>query len=140
MKRSGIQWAAMLLSFSFVLLLSSCGKQDDAEGMIYVKSSMFYTTVTDMYNDPEAYLGKEYHLVGELYTSEDHDTGETIYSVAGESNGSTIGLELDYDSFEGLTAGDRITVEGKLEKIQVPHQGEEIEILILRVSLLEKRE
>ncbi|MBR6762027.1 MAG: hypothetical protein IKM30_08365 [Oscillospiraceae bacterium] len=138
MKRNTIQWTALLLCAG--MLLGSCGKQNHSEEMIYVKSSMFYTTVTEMYNDPASYLGKQYHLVGELYVSEDSDTGETIYSVAGTSGSDAIGLELSYDSFEGFSEGDRITVEGKLEQISVMHHGEEIEILILQVSLLEKRE
>ena len=122
-----------------LLLLTGCGETQDQE-VHYIKTSVMYNTLTDMYQNPDDYLGKIYHMTGTLYPSTDQN-GQTFYSVYVEgADGHGIGLELDYSSFEGLADYDTITVEGKLEKETGNVNGTQSEYLILRVSSLEKRE
>lgn len=117
-------------------ILCGCGEENE---MQYIKTSVMYETFYDMYSDPEAYLGKQYHMVGELYVHDDTDNDETIYSVYCEQDGAGLGLELDWDNFDGLVAGDTITVEGKLEQDSGTYHGNAVEYLVLRVTMLEKR-
>lgn len=117
-------------------LLGGCGEEN---GMQYIKTSVMYETFYDMYSYPEEYLGKQYHMVGELYVHDDTDDGAPIYSVYCEQDGAGLGIELDWDNFDGLTAGDTITVEGKLEQESGTHHGQTVEYLVLRVTMLEKR-
>lgn len=136
MKQKGI------VCLSAAALLTACGNQSAEQAeMQYIKSSVTYETITDMYADPDAYLGKPYHIVGTLYPSQDDD-GETFYSVyASDASGSHgTGLELDWEHDPDIEDFDTITVEGILEKEKGIHDGSEIEYLILRVSMLEKRE
>lgn len=136
MKRLG-----MMIPISAVLL-TACGAKDSAPAeMQYIKTSVTYETISDMYANPDAYLGKPYHIVGTLYPSQDDD-GETFYSVYAEasSGGHGIGLELDWEKGDGFEDYDTVTVEGILETETAVHDGSEIEYLILRVSMLEKRE
>lgn len=101
------------------LLLTGCGNPGCSESepeMIYIKSVSLYDTITDMYADPDAYLGKQYHMTGTLYPSTE-DNGSKFYSVyAKSSDGSQgIGLELDRDDYSGFADNDKVTVEGTLE-------------------------
>lgn len=126
------------------LLLCACGNAesgDSSEKMQYIKTSVLYDTLTDMYNEPDNYLGKTFHIVGTLYTSEDDD-GTKIYSVYAEQQGSDegIGLELDWSDFSGIEVHDKIMVEGTLEREKGTFHGNEMEYLVLRVSTLEKRD
>ncbi len=126
--------------------LTACNSQSSAPEsteMQYIKTSVFYDTVMDMYQNPDNYLGKQYHMVGTLYEIEDDETGEVFRSIYGTSptdRGEGIGIELRWDNFEGIAADDKITVEGTLDSEKGTHDGEEREFLILRVSMLEKRE
>lgn len=131
----------MLIPIS-AMLMTACGAQaSEPAEMQYIKTSVTYETISDMYANPDAYLGKPYHIVGTLYPSQD-DNGETFYSVYAEdsSSGHGIGLELDWKKGDGFEDYDTITVEGILEIETAEHDGSEIEYLILRVSMLEKRE
>ena len=94
----------------------------------------------DIYADPDAHLGKTYHMVGTLYPSQDDD-GETFYSIYAEppGGGEGTGLELDWSDYSGVADYDKVTVEGTLEKQKRKHHGEEDEFVILKVSMLEKR-
>ena len=129
------------------VLLTGCAQgsqteSSEAQKMNYIKRVMLYDTLTAMYNDPEPYLGKDYHMVGLLYFSEGDD-GEPFYSIyARDPDGGDhgIGLELDWKSFDGLKHLDKVTVEGRLEKTTVRNEDSDLEILILRVSDLKKRE
>ena len=125
------------------LLLCACGDKNGAsqQEMQYIKTSVLYDTLTDMYNNPDAYLGKTYHIVGTLYSSTDDD-GKPIYSVYAKQPGSDhgVGLELDWSDFSGVQVDDKITVEGKLEQESGTYQGNQVDYLVLRVTSLEKRE
>lgn len=127
-----------------MLLVTGCGSKTtedsgDPADMQYIKSSVLYDTLMNMYSDPDSYLGKYYHMVGRLYPST--DDGETFYSVYAEgTSGHGIGLELDWDDFSGFTDNETITVEGKLERETGTHDGETIHYLVLRVSKIEKRD
>ena len=124
------------------LLLYGCGAQESSEQeMQYIKSSVTYDTIQDMYNNPDKYLGGKYHIVGTLYPATD-DSGEKFYSVyAADGHGDEgIGIELDWNDYSGLEDYDKITVEGTLERESGTHEGNTVEYLILRVSLLEKRD
>ena len=124
-----------------LLLLTACGDSSSlSEEMHYIKTSVMYDTIYDMYQNPDNYLGGNYHMVGTLYPGSE-DNGETFYSVyTNEPNSDHgLGIELDWDDYEGLQDYDRITVEGRLDRQKVLHNGEEMEVLILRVSMLEKR-
>lgn len=123
-----------------VFMLTGCNDTPADDEMIYVKTSTMYDTLYNMYSYPEEYLGGMYHMVGELYAYEDEDGGAVIYSVYCEENGTGLGLELDWDSFDGIAVGDMITVEGKLEQDTGIHNGETVEFLVLRVTMLEKRQ
>lgn len=123
-----------------VFMLTGCNDTPADDEMIYVKTSTMYDTLYNMYSYPEEYLGGMYHMVGELYAYEDDDSGAVIYSVYCEENGTGLGLELDWDSFDGIAVGDMITVEGKLEQDTGIHNGETVEFLVLRVTMLEKRQ
>lgn len=118
------------------MLLTACG--DSSAEMQYIKSSVTYDTINDMYHNPDKYLGGKYHIVGTLYPSKDED-GKTFYSVYASSGSEGIGLELDWDNFDGIADYDKITVEGTLDKAKGEHDGESIEYLILRCTLVEKR-
>lgn len=123
-----------------IFMLTGCNDTPADDEMIYVKTSTMYDTLYNMYSYPEEYLGGMYHMVGELYAYEDEDSGAVIYSVYCEENGTGLGLELDWDSFDGIAVGDMITVEGKLEQDTGIHNGETVEFLVLRVTMLEKRQ
>ena len=124
------------------LLLTSCGNPSSSEPeMRYIKRTVTYQTISDMYQNPDEYLGDCFHIVGMLYPSKDDD-GETFYSVYAEESpgGHGIGIELDWPDYSGFTDYETVTVEGKLDKTVYEHDGEEREYLILRVTSLEKRE
>ena len=124
-----------------LMLLTACGNSSSvSDEMHYIKTSVMYDTIYDMYQNPVDYLGRNYHMVGTLYPGTEGD--ETFYSVyaTDPQSGHGIGIELDWDNYEGLEDYDKITVEGKIDKQNSIHEGEEVEILILRVSMLEKRE
>ena len=123
------------------LLLTACGDASSEQEIQYIKSSVTYDTISAMYNEPESYLNKTYHMVGQFYPSTDHDSGEKFYSIYAEEspNSHGIGLELDWSDYSGLEDYDTVTVEGKLDKDKGMHDGEEVEYLVLRVSMLEKR-
>ena len=130
-----------LLPIAAALLLAGCGSQAESSAeMQYIKTSVLYDTLNDMYYHPDNYLGKQFHIVGQLTTSTDDD-GNTLYSVyAQDSDGDEgIGLELDWDDFSGLNIYDTVTVEGTLDKQTGTYDGQQVEYLILRVSSLEKR-
>ncbi|MBR4200383.1 MAG: hypothetical protein IKQ91_03780 [Oscillospiraceae bacterium] len=131
----------VLISAAAAVLLTACGTGSSEAEMQYIKTSVLYDTLSDMYQNPDAYLGKQFHIVGTLYPSTDHD-GETFYSVYAEETrgGHGIGLELDWNDFSGFTDYETVTVEGTLDKEKGNHDGEEIQYLILRVSKLEKRD
>lgn len=61
------------------LLLSGCGKKTESSAaddtMHYVKTSVMYDTIEDMYADPDSYVGKNYHFVGTLYPGTDDESG-----------------------------------------------------------------
>lgn len=122
------------------ILLASCGGEASSDEMQYIKTSVTYDTLCDMYASPDSYLGKQFHMVGTLYPSTDDD-GETFYSVYASDGdgGHGIGLELDWDDYSGIADFDTVTVEGRLEKENGTNEGEKVEYLILRVSMLEKR-
>ena len=72
---------AVTLTICGMLLLNGCGdpgSSDSEPEMIYVKSVSLYDTITDIYADPDTYLGKQYHMVGTLYPSTD-DSGSNFY-------------------------------------------------------------
>lgn len=124
------------------MLLTACAESSAPEPqtseMQYIKKVELFDTLTDMYNNPDQYLGKQYHMVGTLYPSVEDN--ETFYSVYAEGkDGHGIGLELDWKDFSGFEDYETVTVEGKLEKTSGEHDGQQIEYLILRVSKLEKR-
>ena len=128
------------------MLLCACGdkskpEESSAQEMQYIKSMLLYDTICDMYENPDDYLGKTYHMSGTLYPSSDDD-GKTIYSIYAKESGSDegIGLELDWSDYSGLQSYDPITVEGTLEQDTGTYQGNEVDYLVLRVSSLEKRE
>jgi len=125
------------------LLLTACGDASSEQEIQYIKSSVTYDTISAMYNEPESYLNKTYHMVGQFYPSTDHDSGEKFYSIYAEnSGGHGVGIEMDGSkvSYDGLEDYDTVTVEGKLEKQKMQHDGSEIEVLILRLTSIEKRE
>lgn len=135
---------ALALILGSMLMLNGCGNPGSSESepeIIYIKSVSLYDTITDIYANPDAYLGKKYHMVGTLYPST-NDNGSKFYSVyAKSSDGSQgIGLELDWDDYSGLADNDKITVEGTLEKQMRSLHGVRGDYIVLKVSLLEKRE
>lgn len=125
-------------------LLTGCGSDDsaslDKEKMEYIKTSVAYETICAMYNNPKDYLGKYYHIVGELYPSYD-DNGEKFYSVYVElsSGGDGIGIELEWDDFGDMQDYDKITVEGRLDTASGVHNGASVTYLVLHCSMVEKR-
>ena len=133
-----------ILPILAAMLLCGCGGQTesavDADEMHYIKSVSLYDTITDMYNNTDAYIGKQYHMVGTLYPSTDENG--TFYSVyAPDSDGDDgIGIELDWNDYSGLNDYDTITVEGRLEIETGTFDGATVQYLILRVSSIEKRE
>lgn len=130
-------WISLLLCGC---MLTACGKKE--QEMQYIKTSVFYDTVMDMYSYPKDYLGGQYHFVGELYKSTDSENGEEYYSVYGAcptDSDEGIGIQLVDCSFDGLAEGDKITVEGTLDSEKGTYNGEEKEFLVLRVSMIEKR-
>ena len=132
----------ILFCFAAVLLLCGCTdpEQNSEPDLIYVKSVSLYDTIVEIYGDPEAYLGKTYHMVGTLYPSED-DNGETFYSIYAEpqGGGDGTGIELDWNDYDGFADFDKVTVEGTLEKQMRVHHGAQNDYIVLKVSLLEKR-
>lgn len=126
-------------------LMVACGNsqsEESSQEMQYIKTSVYYETVLDMYQNPDDYVGKQYHLSGTLYETTDSQTGEVIYSVYGTNPADTdsgIGIELKWDDFSAFTANDAITVEGVLDIDTGTYNGEEVQFLVLRVSKLEKR-
>ena len=122
------------------MLLTACGSKNSTDDMQYIKTSVLYDTISDMYDNPDQYLGKNFHMVGTLYPSTEDD-GTKFYSIYAEEspNSHGIGLELDWSDYSGLEDYDTVTVEGKLDKDKGMHDGEEVEYLVLRVSMLEKR-
>lgn len=126
------------------LLLSGCGAKessaDNENEMQYIKTSVLYDTLMNMYTYPDDYLGQKFHMVGQLYPST--DDGVQFYSIYAKptSGGEGIGLELEYSDFSGLSDFDTITVEGTLEQRTDQHEGQERKYLVLNVSSLEKRE
>ena len=122
------------------LLLTACGGESSAAAMQYIKSVETYDTLSDMYQNPDSYLGKQYHIVGTLYPSTDANGGKFYSVYAEDSHGDDgIGLELDWSDFSGFADYDRITVEGTLEKTTGNVNGVHAEYLILRCSMVEKR-
>ena len=121
------------------MLLTACGGES-SQAMQFIKSVETYDTLSDMYQNPDSYLGKQYHIVGTLYPSTDAN-GEKFYSVyAEDSHGDDgIGLELDWSDFSGFADYDKITVEGTLDKEKETHDGASVEYLILRCTTVEKR-
>ena len=122
------------------LLLPACGAETSADEMHYIKTTVLYDTLYDMYASPDGYLGKQFHMVGTLYPSTD-DQDETFYSLytSDADGGHGIGLELDWSDYSGIEDYDTITVEGRLDTEKGTSNGEKVEYLILRVSMLEKR-
>lgn len=137
MKKGLLPIAAALLC---IVPLGGCKEDAVSDEMVYIKTSVMYDTLYDMYSNPDDYLGRRYHMVGELYAYEDEENGETIYSVYCEQEGAGLGLELDWDNDAGIAVGDIITVEGRLEQDSGIHNGETVEFLVLRVEMLEKRQ
>ncbi|GEM_PF-2233499 len=125
------------------LLLTACADESSVpQEMQYIKTSVTYTTLCDMYNNPDNYLGGIYHIVGTLYPSTDDD-GNKFYSVYASVPGDAdegIGLELDWDDFSGIGDYDTITVEGTLDSEKGTVNGAAVEYLILRCTMVEKRE
>ena len=131
-------------ALSAAMLLTGCGDASSnavPQEMQYIKTSVTYDTIYDMYENPDNYLGGTYHIVGTLYPSTDDD-GEIFYSVyAADSHGDEgIGLELDWNDFSGIADYDTITVEGTLDKEKGTADGVSVEYLILRCTMVEKRE
>lgn len=122
------------------LMLTGCGTQTDDTEMHYVKTSVLYDTLVDMYSNPDDYLGKNYHMVGTLYPTTDDD--ETFYSIYADGTGGAegLGLELDWDDFSAYKDFDTIMVEGKIDRVTATHEGKEITYLVMRVSQIEKRD
>lgn len=124
------------------MLLCACGeKNESAQDMQYIKTAVLYDTLSDMYENPDQYLGKNYHIVGTLFLSKDDD-GTEIYSVYAQEPNSDhgLGLELDWSDFSSVQEHDKIMVEGKLERESGTYHGEQMEYLVLRVTTLEKRD
>lgn len=124
------------------LLLNGCGaKESSAENeMQYIKTSVLYDTIMDMYSNPDNYLGRQFHMVGQLYPSTHGD--EQFYSIYAKptSGGDGIGLELEWSDFSGLEDFDTITVEGTLEQRTGSDNGSHYGYMVLKVSSLEKRD
>ncbi len=135
--------AAIILA---ALLLTACGDSSEvsvSQEMQYIKTSVLYDTITAMYNDPDSYVGGVYHMVGTLYPSTD-ENGDKFYSVYAAEPGDSdhgIGLELDWQDYSGFQDYETVTVEGKLEIADATdaETGEAYQYLILRTTLLEKR-
>ena len=137
------QARTLILLGAAMLLLTACGngRQSSSEPeMIYVKSTTLYDTISEIYADPDSYLGKNFHMVGTLYPSEE-DNGDTFYSIYAEpqGGGEGTGLELDWDDYTGLSDYDKVTVEGTLEKQMRSHHGVKNDYVVLKVTMLEKR-
>lgn len=135
---------ALALIFGGMLLLNGCGDPNHNSSepeMIYIKSVSLYDTIMDIYADPDSYLGKQYHMVGTLYPSTD-DSGSKFYSIYARSSdgGQGIGIELDRDDYSGFADNEKVTVEGTLEKQMRSLHGVRGDYIVLKVSLLEKRE
>ncbi|MCQ2417790.1 MAG: hypothetical protein MJ071_08280 [Oscillospiraceae bacterium] len=129
---------------AMLIILTSCGSNQPAaeeQKMVYIKTAVMFDTLTDMYNNPEEYLGKQYHMSGTLYPYTDNN-GNVFYSVYTEdqSSGHGIGLELDWEDFSSFEDYETVTVEGILEKTSIESDGNQQEYLILHVSSIEKRE
>jgi uncharacterized membrane protein YcgQ (UPF0703/DUF1980 family) len=108
--------------------------------MQYIKTSVLYDTLINMYSAPDNYLGKQFHMVGQLYPSTHDD--ESFYSIYAKptDGGEGIGLELEWPDFSGLQDYDTITVEGTLEQRTGTENGTQYGYLVLKVSSLEKRD
>ena len=81
-----------------VLLLTGCGNSGSSaeSDMTYIKTSVMYDTLYDMYQNPDQYMGKKFHMSGQLYPSKD-DNGDTFYSVYTE-NGLSLNLRSPSDN------------------------------------------
>lgn len=127
------------------LILTACGDKNEDSGnpgeMQYIKTSVLYDTIMNIYANPDSHLGKSYHMVGELYPTTT-DEGETFYSIYAKGTGGQegIGIELEWGDYSGFQDHETVTVEGTLEKQPRMHEGKEQEFLILHVTKLEKRE
>ena len=128
------------------VMLAACnsdtknGDSGSETDMQYIKTSVLYDTIMQIYSQPDDYLGKNYHMVGELYPSTKGD--EKFYSIYAKGTGGHegIGLELDWNDFSGFQDHETVTVEGKLEKQPRMYDGKEQEFVVLHVTKLEKRE
>ena len=127
------------------LLLTGCANKTSTESTAqkvhYIKTSVMYDTLLDIYNNKDQYLGETLHMVGLLYPSKDENE-DIFYSIYAEpqNGGEGIGLELDWSDFSEFEDFDKVMVEGKLEQTTVQENGSDREILILRVSTIEKRD
>ena len=142
MKKTAGAFAVLL---SAGLLFAGCAEKSSTESaekkIHYIKTSVMYDTLLDIYQNKDDYLGETLHMVGTLYPSKD-DNDEIFYSIYAEpqSGGDGIGLELDWSDFSEFEDYDKIMVEGTLDQTTVQDQGRHREILILRVSTIEKRD
>ena len=141
MKQKSIFLPLMLGS---AILLTGCGEPENSDSgaeMTYVKSVSLYDTIVDIYANPDAYLGKSYHMVGTLYPSEE-DNGDKFYSIYAkpQSGGEGTGIELDWNDYNGFSDYDKVAVEGKLEKQKRVHHGVRNDYIVLKVSMLQKRD
>lgn len=127
------------------LMLAGCANKSSTESAAqkvhYIKTSVLYDTLVDIYNNSENYLGETLHMVGTLYPSKDENE-EIFYSIYAEpqTGGEGIGLELDWSDFSEFEDFDKVMVEGTLEQTTIQEHGSDREILILRVSTIEKRD
>lgn len=120
-----------------MLLLAGCGEATSVSNeMQYIKTSVLYDTIVDMYENPSQYLGGMYHMTGVLYPSKESN-GEKFYSIYAEEDSEGIGIELKYDDFSDFSDYETVTVEGKLKKETFHDESGEMEILILEVTKLD---
>lgn len=135
----------LFAALAAALLLTGCGEKNSSQSaaddndMQYIKTSVLYDTLMQMYSAPDDFLGKKFHMVGTLYPST--SDGESFYSIYAKPSGGGegIGLELEWDDFSGMQDYDTVTVEGTLKKEKSEHDGNQIEYLVLQVSSIEKR-
>ena len=101
-----------LTAAAAALLLCACGEKGESSSeMQYIKTTVLYDTLSNMYANPDQYLGKTYHMVGTLYISTDDDGTEIRSVYASQPNSDHgIGLELDWSDFSGVEKNDKIMV------------------------------